>query len=84
MTKRRHFDGELPEGLAKLGTPSELEKIITEQDVENVFILGSPRDRRMLGGWMRLAEARGCRVSLVNDLDVFLQRRLSYFRCSAT
>ena len=30
---------------------------------------------------MRQAEARGCRVSLVNDLDVFLQRRLSFFRC---
>lgn len=72
---------DLPPGLAKLGNPSDLEKIITEQDVENIFILGSPRDRRMLGGWMRLAEARGCRVSLVNDLDVFLQRRLSYFRC---
>lgn len=72
---------ELPKGLKKMGAPSELEKIISEQDVENIFILGSPRDRRMLGGWMRLAEARGCRVSLVNDLDVFLQRRLSYFRC---
>ena len=72
---------ELPRSLPRLGSPDELEKILTEQVVENIFILGSPRDRRLLNGWMRLAEARGCRVSLVNDLDVFLQRRLSYFRC---
>lgn len=72
----------LPLGLKKLGGPDELERIVDEQNVNNIFILGSPRDRRVLGDWMRMAEARGCRVSLVNDLDVFLQRKLSYFRCN--
>jgi len=74
-------EAHLPQGLPKLGAPEDLERIINESDVENIFILGSPRDRRVLNGWMRMAEARGCRVSLVNDLDQFLQRRLSYFRC---
>lgn len=72
---------ELPPSIRKLGAPDDMEAILDEQKVGNIFILGSPRDRRMLGGWMRLAEAHGCRVSLVNDLDRFLQRRLSYFRC---
>jgi len=72
---------ELPPSIRKLGTPDDLESVVKEHKVGNIFILGSPRDRRMLGGWMRLAEAQGCRVSLVNDLDLFLQRRLSYFRC---
>ncbi len=72
---------QLPMGIKKLGNPSELQNILEEHDIGNIFILGSPRDRRVLGDWMRLAEAHGCRVSLVNDLDVFLQRRLSYFRC---
>ncbi len=71
----------LPPGMPKLGDPSELEEVLERHKIGNIFILGSPRDRRVLGGWMRLAEARGCRVSLVNDLDLFLQRRLSYFRC---
>jgi len=35
----------------------------------------------MLGDLMRLAEIHGCRVSLVNDLDEFFQRRVSFFRC---
>ncbi len=71
----------LPAGITKLGNPEELESVLDRYEIGNIFILGSPRDRRVLGGWMRLAEARGCRVSLVNDLDLFLQRRLSYFRC---
>jgi len=71
----------MPEGISKLGNTDELETILSQYQISNVFILGSPRDRRLLGGWMRLAEAHGCRVSVVNDLDVFLQRRLSYFRC---
>lgn len=72
---------ELPSGITKLGNPADLKAILEAHDIGNIFILGSPRDRRVLGDWMRLAEAHGCRVSLVNDLDVFLQRRLSYFRC---
>lgn len=72
---------ELPQGIRKLGGPEDLEKALDEHHIGNIFIVGSPRDRRWLGGWMRLAEARGCRVSMVNDLDVFLQRRLSFFRC---
>lgn len=73
---------DLPSGVSKLGTPDNLEAILRgHPETGNILILGSPRDRRMLGGWMRMAEACGCRVSLVNDLDVFLQRRLSYFRC---
>jgi exopolysaccharide biosynthesis polyprenyl glycosylphosphotransferase len=71
----------LPPGIVKLGNPEDLEAVLDQHEIGNIFILGSPRDRRVLGGWMRLAEARGCRVSLVNDLDIFLQRRLSYFRC---
>ena len=71
----------LPAEVKWLGGPDDLESVLSEHKVGNIFILGSPRDRRMLGGWMRLAEAHGCRVSLVNDLDIFLQRRLSYFRC---
>lgn len=73
--------GELPAGIKKLGGPDDLEQVLDTYDIGNIFIIGSPRDRRWLGGWMRLAEARGCRVSLVNDLNVFLQRRLSFFRC---
>lgn len=72
---------ELPWGIKKLGGPDDLESVLDTYDIGNIFIVGSPRDRRWLSGWMRLAEARGCRVSLVNDLDVFLQRRLSFFRC---
>ncbi len=71
----------MPKGITRLGGPDDMEAVLNEQKAGNIFILGSPRDRRMLGGWMRLAEAHGCRVSLVNDLDIFLQRRLSYFRC---
>lgn len=71
----------MPAGIRRLGNPDEMEAVLNEHKAGNIFILGSPRDRRMLGGWMRLAEAHGCRVSLVNDLDQFLQRRLSYFRC---
>jgi len=71
----------LPPDIRKLGDPDHIEQVLDEYEIGNIFILGSPRDRRLLGGWMRAAEARGCRVSLVNDLDVFLQRRLSYFRC---
>lgn len=74
-------ESELPQGIRKLGGPEDLEKVLDEYQIGNIFIVGSPRDRRRLGGWMRLAEARGCRVSMVNDLDVFLQRRLSFFRC---
>lgn len=71
----------LPAGIRRLGGPEDLERILDDHGIGSIFILGSPRDRRVLGGWMRLAEARGCRVTLVNDLDVFLQRKLSYFRC---
>jgi len=71
----------MPDGIVKLGNTDQLETILNQHQIGNVFILGSPRDRRLLGGWMRLAEAHGCRVSVVNDLDLFLQRRLSYFRC---
>ena len=72
---------DLPGGIKKLGGADDLERVLDTYDIGNIFIVGSPKDRRWLPGWMRLAEARGCRVSLVNDLDVFLQRRLSYFRC---
>lgn len=72
---------ELPPEIPKLGSPSDFSKLLDRTDINNVFILSSPRDRRVLGDWMRLAEQRGCRVSMVNDLDIFLQRRLSYFRC---
>ena len=72
---------ELPSGIKKLGGPDDLERVLDAFEIGNIFIVGSPRDRRWLAGWMRLAEARGCRVSLVNDLDVFLQRRISFFRC---
>lgn len=71
----------LPGGIKKLGRPDDLEHVLDTYEIGNIFIVGSPRDRRWLAGWMRHAEARGCRVSLVNDLDVFLQRRLSFFRC---
>ena len=72
---------ELPSGIKKLGGPDDLERVLDAFEIGNIFIVGSPRDRRWLAGWMRLAETRGCRVSLVNDLDVFLQRRISFFRC---
>jgi len=72
---------ELPPGIGKLGGPDDLDRVLDACEIGNIFIVGSPRDRRWLAGWMRLAEARGCRVSLVNDLDVFLQRRISFFRC---
>jgi len=72
---------ELPPDLPKLGDPQEVLQVIGRTDIKNIFILSSPRDRRVLGEWMRSAERRGCRVSMVNDLDVFLQRRLTYFRC---
>ena len=72
---------DLPWGIKKLGGPDDLEEVLDTYEIGNIFIVGSPRDRRWLAGWMRQAEARGCRVSLVNDLDVFLQRRLSFFRC---
>ncbi|MEI6278533.1 MAG: exopolysaccharide biosynthesis polyprenyl glycosylphosphotransferase [Verrucomicrobiae bacterium] len=73
--------GDLPWGIKKLGGPEDLGPVLDAFDIGNLFIVGSPRDRRWLSGWMRLAEAHGCRVSLVNDLDVFLQRQLSFFRC---
>lgn len=72
---------DIPFGIKKLGSGADLERVLDTCDIGNVFIVGSPQDRRLLPGWLRLAEARGCRVSLVNDLDIFLQRRLSYFRC---
>jgi undecaprenyl-phosphate glucose phosphotransferase len=72
---------DLPPGIRKVGNPEDLEKILGENRNGNVFILGSPGNRRVLGGWIQAAETHGCRVSLVNDLDVFLQRRLNYFRC---
>ncbi len=72
---------EMPWGIKKLGGPDDLEEVLDTYEIGNIFIIGSPKDRRLLAGWMRQAEARGCRVSLVNDLDVFLQRRLSFFRC---
>ncbi len=73
--------GDLPWGIRKLGTPGDLGPVLDAFDIGNIFIVGSPKDRRCLSGWLGLAEARGCRVSLVNDLDVFLQRQLSFFRC---
>lgn len=72
---------ELPAGIPKLGGPDDLERVLADREIGNVFIIGSPRDRRRLAGWMKAAEAHGCRMSLVNDLDIFLQRRLSYFYC---
>lgn len=74
-------ESDLPEGLRKLGGPGDLESVMGANGYACIFIIGSPRDRRVLGNWMRLAEAHGCRVSMVNDLDEFLQRRLSFFRC---
>ncbi len=74
-------EGDLPEGYVKLGGPGEMERVLGQHKSANIFLLGSPRDRRVLGEWMRLAEHNGSRVSMVNDLDVFLQRPLSYFRC---
>ncbi len=71
----------LPLEIKKLGDPSDLGAVLDRVSVRNLLILGSPRDRRVLGEWLRLAEKHGCRVSMVNDLDIFLQRRLSYFRC---
>jgi len=72
---------DLPWGIKKLGGPDDLQEVLDTYEIGNIFIIGSPRDRRWLAGWMRQAEAHGCRVSLVNDLDVFLQRRISFFRC---
>lgn len=72
---------ELPSDLPKLGEPHEVLRVLESSEIDSVFILSSPRDRRVLGEWMRSAERHGCRLSMVNDLDVFLQRRLSYFRC---
>lgn len=80
ITEARQED--LPAGLRRLGGPEDLERVLDEHGIGNIFILGSPKERPILRHWMRLAEARGCRVSLVNDLDVFLQRKLSYFRCN--
>lgn len=72
----------LTPNVPKLGTPEELEAVLQkENDIRNILILGSPRDRRQLGKWMKIAEASGCRVSLVNDLDEFFQRRITFFRC---
>lgn len=71
----------LPAGIVKFGNPDEMERVLREHEMDSILIMGSPRDRRVLGGWMRWAEAKGCRVTLVNDLDVFLQRRVSFFRC---
>lgn len=70
-----------PEGIEKLGAPHDLERVLDELAIGNVFITSCPKERHNLAKWMRIAESRGCRVSMVNDLDVFLQRRLSYFRC---
>ncbi len=73
---------QLPRGLPCLGAPDNLSEILHQHpEIGNLFFIGSPRDRRRLGDWLRMAEAHGCRVSLVNDLDIFLQRRLSYFQC---
>ncbi len=71
----------IPCGIPKLGGIEDFEKHIQSRAFSNVLILGSPRDRRVLATWMRAAESGGCRLSLVNDLDEFLQRRVSYFRC---
>lgn len=71
----------LPAGIRKLGTPDDLEKLLVREQFGSIFILGSPADRRILGIWMKLAEANGCRLTLVNDLDSFLQRRVTYFQC---
>jgi exopolysaccharide biosynthesis polyprenyl glycosylphosphotransferase len=71
----------IPAGLKHLGNPDRMEHILSKHENCSLFILGSPRDRRVLADWLRAAEAHGCRVSMVNDLDVFLGRRLSYFRC---
>ncbi len=73
----------MPDGICKLGSPNDLGKVLEEREIQNMLLIGSPKDRRMLSGWMRLAEKHGCRVSMVNDLDIFLQRRLSFFRCDA-
>jgi len=72
---------EIPFGIRKLGSPDEIEQVLEQFGIGNIFILGSPRDRRALVAWMRIAESRGCRVSLVNDLEEFLQRRVNHFRC---
>jgi len=82
LTEAEAEAGGVPFGIRKLGGPEDLERVLkSEVDIGNILILGSPRDRRMLGDWMRLAENHGCRVSLVNDLDEFFQRRVSFFRC---
>jgi len=72
---------ELTEDLPKLGEPGSLASIIALHKVGNILILGSPRERGVLREWFALAENLGCRVSMVNDLDQFLQRQLSYFQC---
>lgn len=72
---------DLPPDLPKLGSPDDFEQVLGRRAFSNVLILGSPKDRRLLATWMRAAESGGCRLSLVNDLDEFLQRRVSYFRC---
>ena len=73
-------DEEILPGFEKLGGTSDLEQVLENGDIGNVLILGSPRERRVLRGWMIIAEKHGCRLSMVNDLNIFLQRRLSYFR----
>ena len=72
---------DIPGDMPKLGGVHDLETILHKHHIDSILILGSPKDRRQLGGWMRQAEAHGCRLSMVNDLDVFLQRRLCYFSC---
>lgn len=74
-------ESEMPPDCPKIGAPDEMGRVLEEHPAATIFILSSPKDRRLLAGWMLLAERHGSRVSMVNDLDIFLQRRLSYFRC---
>jgi len=48
---------DVPVDIPKLGGVHDLETILHKHHIDSILILGSPKDRRMLGGWMRQAEA---------------------------
>ncbi|MCX7869333.1 MAG: hypothetical protein N2322_05210, partial [Terrimicrobiaceae bacterium] len=81
MLSEEDEHAKFPPSIPRLGAPGDLARVLDERQITHLFITSCPKDRRNLAHWMKIGESRGCRVSMVNDLDVFLQRRLSYFRC---